>query len=132
MILENPPHLKNCSPAKVNTRNRNGSLWSGTLLTVKKCCVSYLPHSAYGCSIAATHHERWDGSGYPNGLSGEAIPLCGQICAIADVFDALPQCGPINSIDIDNAFDLIQRSSGTLFDPQIVQAFAVYFPTCCA
>lgn len=82
-----------------------------------------------GASIAATHHERWDGSGYPNGLSGEAIPLCGQICAIADVFDALTTVRSYKQpLDIDNAFDLIQRSSSTLFDPQIVQAFAGVFP----
>lgn len=82
-----------------------------------------------GASIAATHHERWDGSGYPHRLSGEAIPLCGQICAIVDVFDALTTVRSYKQpLDIDNAFDLIQRSSDSLFNPQIVQAFVGAFP----
>ncbi len=82
-----------------------------------------------GAAIAATHHERWDGSGYPHGLSGEAIPLNGRICAIADVFDALTTVRSYKQpLDIDNAFDLIQRSSGSMFDPQIVEAFVASFP----
>jgi putative two-component system response regulator len=82
-----------------------------------------------GASIAATHHERWDGSGYPHGLSGDSIPLPGQVCAIADVFDALTTLRSYKKpLDIDHAYDLIQRSSGSLFNPQIVQAFVTAFP----
>ena len=48
-------------------------------------------------TIALTHHERWDGSGYPHGLSGEQIPLAGRICAICDVFDALLSDAPLQA-----------------------------------
>lgn len=79
-------------------------------------------------SIAATHHERWDGSGYPNRLSGEEIPFGGRVCALVDVFDALTTVRSYKApMDVDNAFDLIQRSSGSLFDPKIVEAFTARF-----
>jgi putative two-component system response regulator len=78
-----------------------------------------------GAIIAATHHERWDGSGYPNGLSGEAIPLGGRICALADVFDALTTTRSYkDTIEDDAALDLIRKSSGTLFDPHLVNIFS--------
>ena len=47
--------------------------------------------------IARTHHERWDGTGYPAGLAGEAIPLAGRICALCDVFDALVSPAPVQA-----------------------------------
>jgi putative two-component system response regulator len=79
--------------------------------------------------IAATHHERWDGTGYPKGLSGEEVPLAGRICALLDVFDALTTVRSYKQpMDDENAFDLVQRSSGTLFDPRVVQAFVNKFP----
>jgi putative two-component system response regulator len=81
-------------------------------------------------SIALTHHERWDGSGYPNGLSGEQIPLTARICALADVFDALTTARSYKQqpMDDENAFDLLQRSAGSLFDPRIIQAFVELYP----
>jgi putative two-component system response regulator len=82
-----------------------------------------------GAAIALTHHERWDGSGYPNKLVGEAVPLSGRICAVADVFDALTTKRLYKEpIDNDQALALIRRSSGTLFDPNVVQAFTDKFP----
>ena len=77
-----------------------------------------------GAVVALTHHERWDGNGYPNQLAGESIPLSGRVCAVADVFDALTTHRLYKEpIDINEAFDLLRRSSNTLFDPQVVQAF---------
>ncbi|HWQ84607.1 MAG TPA: HD domain-containing phosphohydrolase [Anaerolineales bacterium] len=77
-----------------------------------------------GASIALTHHERWDGSGYPNHLKGEEIPLGGRICAIADVFDALTTARSYKqTISKDEALQLIMDSSGVLFDPALVKAF---------
>ncbi len=71
--------------------------------------------------IAATHHERWDGTGYPQNLSGENIPLSGRIVAVADVFDALTQNRPFRSgWTIESALTEIQTQSGKQFDPSVV------------
>ena len=77
-----------------------------------------------GEAIALNHHERWDGSGYPKGISGEQIPLSARFCAIADVFDALTTPRPYKKeISVEDASRLIIGASGSLFDPQIVQVF---------
>jgi PAS domain S-box-containing protein len=74
--------------------------------------------------IAATHHERWDGAGYPNGLSGERIPLVGRIVAVADVFDALTHDRPYKEAwSLERACAEIERSAGSQFDPRVVAAF---------
>jgi putative two-component system response regulator len=74
--------------------------------------------------IARTHHEKWDGSGYPAGLKGNRIPLYGRIVAVADVFDALTtrRCYK-PAFALDTATDIIVKSSGTHFDPDVVQSF---------
>jgi putative two-component system response regulator len=83
---------------------------------------SLLPLAA---EIALTHHERWDGSGYPHGLAGEEIPLVGRIVAVADVFDALTHDRPYKrALPVDAAVAEIIRSAGTHFDPQVTDAFA--------
>ena len=72
--------------------------------------------------IALTHHERWDGQGYPQGLSGEVIPLTGRIVAVADVFDALTQARPYKRAwSADEALREVQSQSGKQFDPQVVE-----------
>jgi putative two-component system response regulator len=74
--------------------------------------------------VALTHHERWDGSGYPNALRGEDIPLSGRICALADVFDALTTKRLYKQeVSVDNAFRLIKDAGGQLFDPKLVEVF---------
>jgi putative two-component system response regulator len=79
--------------------------------------------------IARTHHERWDGSGYPAGLRGEEIPLVGRICAICDVFDALCARRPYKD---PWPFELVIREilakRGSHFDPALVDAFLVIAP----
>jgi len=81
-----------------------------------------------GASIALNHHERWDGSGYPNHLKGEEIPVGGRVCAIVDVFDALTtERSYKQTIDKDEALQLIRDASGTLFDPALVRAFNEQF-----
>jgi putative two-component system response regulator len=74
--------------------------------------------------IAATHHERWDGTGYPVGLSGEAIPLSGRIVAIADVYDALTSERPYKKAWSEaEALQHIRANAGSHFDPDCVEAF---------
>jgi HD-GYP domain-containing protein (c-di-GMP phosphodiesterase class II) len=74
--------------------------------------------------IAMAHHERWDGSGYPLGISGEQIPLAARICAICDVFDALTSRRPYKEPwTVDEAREEISRLAGVQFDPRLVQEF---------
>ncbi len=74
--------------------------------------------------IALSHHERYDGSGYPQGLAGEAIPLPGRIIAIADVFDALTSERPYKRAwPLDKAADFLRAEAGKHFDPTAVAAF---------
>lgn len=74
--------------------------------------------------IAATHHERWDGTGYPLGLEGEAIPLAGRIVAVADVFDALTSERPYKKAWSEaEALNHIRTNAGSHFDPACVDAF---------
>ncbi|HEX3434034.1 MAG TPA: HD domain-containing phosphohydrolase [Solirubrobacteraceae bacterium] len=74
--------------------------------------------------IAATHHERWDGKGYPKGMHGDAIPLVGRIVAVADVFDALTHDRPYKEAwTVESACAEIERSAGSQFDPRVVKAF---------
>ncbi len=72
-------------------------------------------------TIALTHHERYDGTGYPRGLRGEEIPLEGRITAVADVFDALlsDRCYR-SALTADEAIEILKEGRGTQFDPQIV------------
>ncbi len=74
--------------------------------------------------IARTHHERWDGSGYPAGLAGEDIPLVGRIVAVADVFDALTSRRPYKrAFSVERATRIVREGAGTQFDPTVVGAF---------
>lgn len=80
-------------------------------------------------SIALTHHEKWDGSGYPNGLKGEEIPLAGRIVAIADVFDALTSVRPYKPAwSVAETLELLRRESGKHFDPHLVELFLGQMP----
>ncbi len=77
--------------------------------------------------IALTHHERWDGTGYPVGLKGEAIPLSGRIVAVADVFDAIISTRPYRKArSIEEAIEVIENGAGTQFDPRVVDALMAH------
>ncbi len=79
--------------------------------------------------VALSHHEKWDGSGYPNGLRGEAIPLAGRIVAIADVFDALTSERPYKKAwPVDEAVRLIEEGAGSHFDPDLIEPFKQVLP----
>lgn len=78
----------------------------------------------YAEEIAYTHHEKWDGSGYPQGLNGEEIPISGRLMAIADVYDALISVRPYKrAFSHEDAVNLILEGRGTHFDPDMVDAF---------
>lgn len=76
-------------------------------------------------TIALTHHEKWNGTGYPEGLKGAEIPLVGRIASIADVFDALTSSRPyrLKPFSLEDTFRIIAEGRGTDFDPEIVDAF---------
>jgi putative two-component system response regulator len=79
--------------------------------------------------VALTHHEKWDGGGYPRGLRGEAIPRSGRIAAVADVFDALTSVRPYKPAwTTEAAVAELIRGSGSHFEPRVVEAFLACLP----
>ena len=87
------------------------------------------PVFVMAAEIARSHHENWDGNGYPDGRGGEEIPLAGRITAVADVFDALTHARPYKPAwEIDKALDLITQEAGHKFDPRMVSAFMALDP----
>ena len=80
--------------------------------------------------IARSHHEKWDGSGYPDALAGDAIPIAARLMALADVFDALT-CKRVYkpAFTFDDAYRIIVDGRGSHFDPDIVDAFVREYPT---
>ena len=77
-----------------------------------------------GGVIAYNHHEKYDGTGYPNGLKGESIPIFGRITAVADVFDALTSSRPYKKAwSLEEAFDFLIREKEVHFDPKLVDLF---------
>ena len=73
--------------------------------------------------IVLTHHERWDGTGYPHGLSGTEVPLCSRLFAVADALDAMTNDRPYRrGIPLDQALEELRRNSGSQFDPMAVDA----------
>lgn len=84
------------------------------------------PMMSVASLVAATHHERWDGTGYPQGLSGTDIPIEGRITAVADVFDALSTRRPYKEpFAIDECFRIVEEKRGSHFDPDVVDAFLI-------
>ena len=80
-------------------------------------------------TIALTHHEKWDGSGYPNGLAGKEIPQAGRIVAVTDVFDALTSIRPYKKAwTVEDARAFIESNAGVQFDPEIVPHFLACLP----
>ena len=80
-------------------------------------------------TIALCHHEKWDGSGYPGGLAGEAIPQMARIVAIADVFDALSMSRPYKEAwPLERIIETLKASAGSHFDPRLIEQFMVILP----
>lgn len=115
LILLKPGRLTPEEFARMKTHTRLGAqILSGSRSQVLRLAEE----------IALTHHEWWDGSGYPRGLSGAEIPLAGRIVALADVFDALTHRRPYKEPwPVERALEEVRSLSGTHFDPTIVDAF---------
>ncbi len=95
-----------------------------TVIGGRILCKSRFPVVNMGMEIAFTHHERWDGGGYPSGLREEGIPIAGRIIAVADAFDAMTHARPYKrALSVEHAVQEIERCRGTQFDPRIVDAF---------
>jgi putative two-component system response regulator len=110
-------------PEEFEAMKRHTVLGASTMEAVR----DVYPRNAFigmGIAIARSHHERWDGSGYPDGLEGEKIPLAARIMAVADVYDALrsKRCYK-EAFSHQDCCRIIQRGSGTQFDPAVVTAF---------
>jgi PAS domain S-box-containing protein len=109
--------------AGLNPRERD-KMQSHAALGARVLSGSHAPVLAMAAVIAASHHEHWDGGGYPLGLAGEAIPLAGRIVAVADVYDALTHERPYKPAwPIDKSRAEIQHAAGSQFDPRVVAAF---------
>jgi putative two-component system response regulator len=79
--------------------------------------------------VALTHHEKWNGSGYPRGKSGEEIPIEGRIVAIADVFDALTSERPYKPAwTVERTLEVMQKDTGSHFDPGLMPRFLERLP----
>ncbi len=120
-VLLKPGRLTAAEFAAVKEHARIGS---DTLLSVH----DRYPGNTFikmGVEIARSHHERWDGGGYPDGLSGEGIPLAARIVAVADVYDALRATRPYKAaFSHETAMRIIMDAAGTQFDPRIAEVFS--------
>ncbi len=90
-----------------------------------KIAESATPEMAEIAPVVLSHHERWDGAGYPSGLAGEDIPLLSRIIAVADAFDVMTRGAPYkNPVSAEAALSELERLSGRQFDPKLVALFA--------
>jgi response regulator RpfG family c-di-GMP phosphodiesterase len=114
-ILHKPGRLTDAERAVMQTHTTIGSdLLAGSATPLLQTAEA----------IARTHHERWDGGGYPDGLRGEEIPLAGRIAAICDVFDALlTERAYKRAWTLDETLDHIEGQRGLHFDPELADAF---------
>jgi len=120
LILNKPEKLTSSEFDVIKTHVSAGIEVIGNILASTDSS-DFLRHALL---VAGTHHEKWDGSGYPLGLKGKSIPLEGRLMAIADVFDALISERPYKkAFAIEEAIKIIADGSGTHFDPEIVKVF---------
>jgi putative two-component system response regulator len=120
-ILKKPERLE---PEEFEIMKTHTILGRDAIIAAEKCLDSPTSFLALAREIAWSHHEKWDGSGYPRGLSGDDIPLPGRLMAIPDVYDALiSQRVYKKAFTHEAAVEIIERGSGSQFDPDIAGAF---------
>ncbi|BAL97842.1 HD-GYP domain-containing protein [Rubrivivax gelatinosus] len=119
-VLQKPGALDEAERATMNEHARIGAEILGQ---------SRIPLFRLAAEVALSHHERWDGSGYPSGLQGSAIPLAGRIVAVVDFFDALTMDRCYRKAFPDaQALQMLREQSGRAFDPEIASAFLAHAP----
>ncbi len=119
-ILLKPGRL---TPEEFDEMKRHTIYGRNTILAAEKTMGMQIDFLVTARDIAYFHHEKWDGSGYPEGISGEDIPVCARLMAIADVYDALISRRPYKEpIPHEEAIDIIVKGSGTHFDPDVIKA----------
>lgn len=121
-ILNKPGKLTDEEFEKMKTHTTvGGEIIDRVIETVPDSGTGYLKEAR---NLAYYHHEKWNGAGYPTGISGEEIPLSARIMAVADVFDALVSTRSYKKgFPFEKAIDIIRESSGTHFDPKVAEAF---------
>ncbi|MEI7611369.1 MAG: two-component system response regulator [Betaproteobacteria bacterium] len=111
-------------PEEFEIMKRHTTLGRDAIIKAEESLDLDHPFLTYAKEIAYSHHEKWDGSGYPEGLSGEAIPLTGRIMALADVYDALISRRVYKEgMPHAKAVEIILQGNGTHFDPDVMLAF---------
>lgn len=106
------------------TREEHDTMRQHTIIGARILSGSQIPLLDLAAEIALSHHEKWDGTGYPNRLAGEAIPESGRIVAIADVFDALLSMRPYKAaFSEQQSLEIMRRDRGKHFDPRIFDCF---------
>jgi putative two-component system response regulator len=129
-ILLKPGKL---TPEEWVTMRQHTTLGADALRRAEADAVEPLPFLQYAKQIALSHHERWDGLGYPEGLSGRVIPLAARIMAIADVFDALMSARVYKpAIPAAKAREIMVAGRGSHFDPDLLEIFLANFESFCA
>lgn len=125
-ILLKPGRLDS---AEYEVMKTHAEIGHAAITTAEHHMGTSTPFLALAKEIAYTHHEKWDGTGYPQGLKGEEIPIGGRIMAIADVYDALVSARSYKAaMSHQEAVDLIMKESGTHFDPGLIEVFITVAP----
>jgi len=126
-ILRKPGRLDNNEMVVMRSHAEIG----GTILREAARMVDGRSYLTLGAEIAESHHEKFDGTGYPTGIDGEHIPVAGRIVAVADVFDALTHSRPYKAAwSTDDAMEMIRKESGRHFDPRVVTALDTIIAEC--
>lgn len=119
-ILKKPAQLNQVEWAEMKTHTRIGHAILAN---------SQAPVFVLAAEIALYHHERWDGSGYPEGLAGQAIPIAARIVAVADVFDALTMKRPYKDTwPLERVLATVRDGKGSHFDPDVIDTFESILP----